>query len=306
VPDTPEPSVAPRPEATETTVAAAAVSRAPLAPQAENFAFAVQMLAPDDATLAQTNPADTLTEPQINQPKPAVTQPPSVPAPPQATQSQTSSNSTRETQSSAPDSKTADTRDPKVADLPQLGQTQGTVTRWSDITATVQPSEVTSAPLSSELAEPAHASAVLAAQGTHLMAPEPPKTSATSDILLHLTDNDQSSAAIRVADRAGTVSVSVHASDPVLRESLRSNLEELSTQLNQQGWRAELLKPAAIAAQSESQRDSHAGGQRSSQQQPSFGGDRQPQRDRRTQGGQWQQELEQQISGGDAQTGGKG
>ena len=89
-------------------------------------------------------------------------------------------------------------------------------------------------------------------------------------------------------------------------ESLRSNLEELSTQLNQQGWRAELLKPAAIAAQSESQRDSHAGGQRSSQQQPSFGGDRQPQRDRRTQGGQWQQELEQQISGGDAQTGGKG
>jgi hypothetical protein len=133
-----------------------------------------------------------------------------------------------------------------------------------------------------------------------------PKASATSEILLHLTGDDQSSAAIRIADRAGSVNVSVHASDPVLRESLRSNLGELSTQLNDQGWKTDVTKSAAVAAQSGSQQDSHTGGQQDSQQQQPFGGDRQPQRDRRANGGQWQQELDQQISGGDAHPGGNG
>jgi hypothetical protein len=144
----------------------------------------------------------------------------------------------------------------------------------------------------------------LAPQEAHLAAPELPKTPASSEILLHLTGNDQTSAAIRVADRAGAVSVSVHASDPVLRESLRSNLGELSTQLNVQGWKADVTKSAAVAAQSGSQQDSHESGQRGSQQQQASGGDRQPQRDRRSTGGQWQQELDQQISGGNAHSGG--
>ena len=117
-------------------------------------------------------------------------------------------------------------------------------------------------------------------------------------------DNDQSSVAIRVADRAGAVNVSVHASDPVLRDSLRSNLGELSSQLSEQGWKAEALQTVATAAPSDSRQDSHGGGQQSSQQQQSFGGDRQPQRDRRSSGNQWQQELEQQISGGNAHPGG--
>ncbi len=136
------------------------------------------------------------------------------------------------------------------------------------------------------------------------MAPELPRTSASSEILLHLTGNDESSAAIRVADRAGTVNVSVHASDPVLRESLRSNLGELSTQLNAQGWKADVMKTAVVATHSESQQDSHAGGQRGSQQQQSSGAERQPQRGRRVNGGQWQQELDQQTTGGDALPGG--
>jgi hypothetical protein len=159
-----------------------------------------------------------------------------------------------------------------------------------------------------ELAEAPHAGSTLVAQETHMVAPELPKTSASSEILLHLTDNDQSAAVIRVADRAGSVSVSVHASDPVLRESLRSNLGELSNQLAQQGWKAEMLKPAAFAAQSESQQDSHSGGQQSPQQQQqhSSGGERQSQRDRRTPSGIWQQELDQQISSGDAHPGGNG
>jgi len=141
-------------------------------------------------------------------------------------------------------------------------------------------------------------------QESHLLAPEIPKTPGSSEILLHLTDNDQSYAAIRVADRAGSVNVSVHASDPVLRESLRSNLGDLSNQLNDQGWRADLIKSTAAPTQSGSQPDSHGGEQRGSQQQQSFGGDRQPQRDRRASGGQWQQELDREISGDAAHSGG--
>jgi hypothetical protein len=99
------------------------------------------------------------------------------------------------------------------------------------------------------------------------------------------------------------VNVSVHASDPVLRESLRANLGDLSNQLSTQGWKADVIKSAAVATPSGSQQDAHAGEQRGSGQQSS-GGERQPQRDRRANGGQWQQELDQQISGGDAHSGG--
>jgi hypothetical protein len=169
----------------------------------------------------------------------------------------------------------------------------------------LQAPEIGTMPGMPESPEAAHANLPLAAQETHLVAPELPKTSASSEILLHLTGNDQSSAAIRVADRAGSVSVSVHASDPVLRESLRSNLGELSANLANQGWKTDVTKPATVATQSGDQQDAHQGGQRGSQQQ-SFGGDRQPQRDRRANGGQWQQELDQQTSGGDAHPGGNG
>jgi hypothetical protein len=303
-PETPESNVATESEAIDG--AAAAKSQAPLAPQAENLAFAVRMIAPDDAVLTEAQAAISAAQPQISQTKPAVTQPAPAQAPQQPAESETSSNSKIETQSPAPDTAKTDTRDSKAADLPQSGQTQETVTRWSDVSTAPLPSEINLAPPSSGLAEAAHDSPVLAAQETHLTAPELPRTSASTDILLHLTGADQSSAAIRVAERAGTVNVSVHAADPVLRESLRSNIEQLSSQLTGQGWKADVMKPAAVAAQSDSQQDSHSGGQRSSQQQQSSGGDRQPQRDRRAQAGYWQQEFEQQISGGDAQTGGNG
>jgi hypothetical protein len=157
-----------------------------------------------------------------------------------------------------------------------------------------------------EPTEATHPNLPLAAQEAHLSAPELPKASASSEILLHLTSNDQTSAAIRVADRAGSVNVSVHASDPVLRETLRANLGDLSNQLSNQGWKADVVKSAAVATPPGSQQDSHAGEQRGSQQQSSGGGERQPQRDRRANGGQWQQELDQQISGGDAHSGGIG
>jgi hypothetical protein len=183
-------------------------------------------------------------------------------------------------------------------------QTSGPAPHWN-AAAFLQTSEVASQPGAPESAEAVHTTWPLATQEAHLLAPELPKTTASSEILLHLTSNDESAAAIRVADRGGSVNVSVHASDPVLRESLRSNLGELSTQLNDQGWKADVTKSAAtVAAQSGSQQDFHQGGQRGSQQQQSFGGERPPQRDRRSNSGQWQQEMDQLITGGDAHSGG--
>jgi hypothetical protein len=171
----------------------------------------------------------------------------------------------------------------------------------------VQPTATNAPSSASELAEPpTHATPAIAAQDLHLTAPEAPKAPASSEILLHLTGTDQAAAAIRVADRGGVVNVSVHAPDATLRESLRSNLGELSAQLNQQGWKAEVNKPVAVAAQADSQQDSHAGDQRPPQQQQHASAGDQQQRGRRNPGGGWQQELEQQFSSGNALPGGNG
>jgi len=316
----PETLITPQRADVAATVATVPEARVTLKP--ENLAFTARTLTPDDAPVTQTKPLGTLTDPQVTQPLRAIAQAAPTPATTQPQQSQptqqtqqaaqaqqpangSESTSTHAAPSPVPDTDKTDATTPKSADLIQPAQTQQTVTHWSEVSI-LQPSETRSSSLSSELAEPAHASSTLAAQETHLTAPELPKTSTSTDILLHLTDNDQSSVAIRVADRAGAVNVSVHASDPVLRDSLRSNLGELSSQLSEQGWKAEALQSVATAAPSDSRQDSHGGGQQSSQQQQSFGGDRQPQRDRRSSGNQWQQELEQQISGGDARPGGKG
>jgi len=201
-----------------------------------------------------------------------------------------------------PETEKSNTVPQKQFDLLGTEQTIRVTQHWTDAFA-LQAPELGSVAFAPVRAEEVHSNLPLTAQETYSLAPELPGTSAGTEILLHLTGNDQSSAAIRVADRAGSVNVSVHASDPVLRESLRSNLGELSAQLNTQGWKADVLKSSAVVVHSESPQDSHSGGQRGSQQQQSSGHDRQPQRDRRANGGQWQQELDQQITGGNAQPG---
>jgi hypothetical protein len=137
------------------------------------------------------------------------------------------------------------------------------------------------------------------------MAPESPKATATSEILLHLSGNDQSTAAVRVIDRSGTVNVAVHASDPVLRTSLRSNLGELATQLNGQGFKTDIVKSTGLAAHADNARDSRHDGERSTgQQQQSTPGERQSQRQRRTGSERWLDELEQETSGDAGSPGG--
>jgi hypothetical protein len=285
----------------------------PLLPEAENFAFALQMLGLDSTSSITTSetpvtPSEIPVAPtkgSVAQPQPSNSQ---QPAPPPV--DQISSAPQRETPSSSPQAEPETEKSnagvQNQPDLLKAPQTPEVIPHLNETTVFQAP-EPGSLAATPEPTETAHSNLPLAVQEAHFSAPEIPNTSASSEILLHLTGNGESSAAIRIADRAGSVNVSVHASDPVLRESLRSNLGELSTQLNAQGWKADVVKSAAaaVATHSESQQDSQANGQRGSQQQSS-GGERQPQRDRRANGGQWQQELDQQITGGDAHPGGNG
>ncbi len=280
--------------------------RTPLLPQAENFAFAVRMLgldSPRHSSLTESKASVTNSETVAPQPKSPVTRPQSSDSQPKPLQSQPSSDTRHETQPAAHETERSDNSGHDPSHLVEPQQTPGVTGHWNDA-GVFQTPQHGSVELAPEPAQAARPDLPLAAQESHLLAPELPKTSASSEILLHLTGNDQTSAAIRIADRAGAVNVSVHASDPVLRESLRSNLGDLSNQLSAQGWRTDALKSAPVAAHAGGQQDSHAGGERSSGQQQSNGGDRQPQRERRANGGQWQQELEQQITGGSAHPGG--
>jgi len=146
--------------------------------------------------------------------------------------------------------------------------------------------------------ETMHTSAVSGVHDVQAILPEAPKATPSAEILLHLPGKDQSVAAVRLVDRSGTVNVSVHASDPELRNTLRSSLGDLASQLNGQGFKTEVVKPTVVAAHADNAQDSRHDGQRSaSHQQQSTPGDRQPQRDRRTNSGQWLEELEQETSG---------
>ncbi len=132
----------------------------------------------------------------------------------------------------------------------------------------------------------------------------PPRMNLNNEILLNL-GNGQSSAAVRLVDRAGTISVSVHASDQDLRNSLRSNLSDLTTQLNAQGVRTEVLKTVSAQSPPESRQEQGSQQQRPSSQQHSFSqNDRQSQRDRRA-SSQWLEELAEQAGASTLQPGGK-
>lgn len=293
--------------------------KAPLLPDARNFAFAVRMVEPEpqptpahaSAALpkailnnsdAPAPAAKGIVAPQPSQPQNSTVQNGDLQQLHTA-QNQPSGDSQRDAagptvqpEKPAPVSK-------NQADLLQSQPKTDAGTRASDLPVFQMPPA--QPPMgASEATDHNQTAATLLVQDTHLLTPDAPKPAAGAEILLHLNDGSQSSAAIRVADRAGAVNVSVHASDPGLRESLRSNLGELSAQLNQQGWKADVAKTAVAATHPESQQDSHWTGQRGGQQQQqSSNGDR-PQRDRRGNNGEWHQELEQQVSGGSARPGG--
>src|SRR5579864_7790568 len=149
--------------------------------------------------------------------------------------------------------------------------------------------------------EPLHGTPArsVAIQDVQPTLPEIPKPPTSTEILLHFAGQDQSSASVRVVDRSGTVNVTVHAADADLRNSLRSNLSDLASQLTGQGFKTDVVKPAVIAANADNQHDSRHSGQDSSgqQQNQSAQDGRQPQRDRRANSERWRDEFEQQASG---------
>ena len=145
--------------------------------------------------------------------------------------------------------------------------------------------------------ETSHTSAPAAIHEIQPITPEVPRVPATSEILLQLGSKEQP-ASIRVSDRGGAVNVTVHAADPDLRSSLRSNLGDLASQLSHQGWKAEVVKSGTVLTRTETPQDPGHDGQRSSGQQHSFTqGERQQSRDRRTNSNEWLSEFEEQTSG---------
>jgi hypothetical protein len=149
----------------------------------------------------------------------------------------------------------------------------------------------------------------LAIQDIQPTLPEMPKPPASTEIMLQLAGQDQSTASVRVVDRMGTINVTVHAADADLRSSLRSNLSDLASQLSGQGYKTEMVKPAVLAANADNQHDSRQSGRDASgQQQPQhqFTPDgRQNARDRRASSDRWRDQLEQETSGTPGAPGGK-
>ena len=103
------------------------------------------------------------------------------------------------------------------------------------------------------------------ARPAELELPEPGPQPVSRDVSWHLADGD-SSVDIRVAERAGEVSVTVHTPNRDLADSLRADLPDLVGKLRQSGFQAEVWRPAA--AQSDAGRRNGSDAAPSQQQSP--------------------------------------
>jgi hypothetical protein len=74
-----------------------------------------------------------------------------------------------------------------------------------------------------------------------------PSASPLNEITLRVANADQTSASIRMVDHNGELRVAVRASDPQLADSLRGNVEQLTSRLNNNGWNTEVWKPSVVA-----------------------------------------------------------
>lgn len=267
---------------------AAASTRIAPAPSAGSLAFAVQLgsvAAPVSKTIPAAAPKLTAANP--------------VPAQASGPKPQFSQAALAGAQSKQQDTSDADRRSPAVEPAAPIHEAAPATA--FEAAASAQAADF-SEPSARTIATPAVHDAQPVAQEPNRVTPP-----ANTEILLHLTaGKDQPNAAVRVVDRAGTVNVSVHAADPDLRSSLRSNLNDLASQLSGQGFKTELVKPAVIAARMENGQDS-----RHDEQQRSGGnahhytpGQRQPQRDRDAKSDRWLAELDEEFSGNSRNQGG--
>lgn len=260
---------------------------AALAPQSGNLAFSLKMM---ESTL-QARHAQQVAQPELTDRNQAATQIKSAEHNPAALLAPNATHAT-----SSPMSPAA---------IPgEVAAAAATVSPvWNEAAAAPQLNVSPDTQLS-EPHQPANLSTVAALYDAQPILPEAPRPSAASEILLQLGGKDQA-AAIRVTDRAGAVNVSVHATDPDLRSSLRSNLGDLASQLTHQGWKTEVVKSGTTLTRGETSQDPHQDGQRSpGQQHSSSQGERQSQRDRRGSSGQWLAAFEEQASGNSGNPGG--
>src|SRR5207247_5609571 len=78
-------------------------------------------------------------------------------------------------------------------------------------------------------------------------------SSHVQEISIRVAGPEQNSASIRMIQSAGEIRVAVRASDPQLAESLRGNVEQLTSRFNSNGLSAEVWKPNAVPAAARAQ-----------------------------------------------------
>jgi hypothetical protein len=129
------------------------------------------------------------------------------------------------------------------------------------------------------------------------------------DISLQVTQPGKEGVDVRVVQTGSEVRVSVHSGDPGLASGLRQGLSELQGRLEENGYRAEMWRPADSAAPASSTSGAHtaSGHSRGGDAQPQSGGSQQDGGRRNQQQPnqpRWVEELESSLTGGEKSSGG--
>ena len=102
-------------------------------------------------------------------------------------------------------------------------------------------------------------------------------------ISLQLAGNNSANVAVQLKERAGKIEVAVHSSDTQLNRSLQSDLGDLVTKLENQGFKTQAWIPSAARYAPSTH---NAGGPAASQQHPQHAGSQQDTPERREQSGE--------------------
>ncbi len=168
----------------------------------------------------------------------------------------------------------------------------------------IQPARITTD------AEPAQAPHQIAATPLTTEEPAAPKAPATN-ISLQVGSATGQVVEVRLSERSGELRVAVHTPDSDMAQGLRQGLSDLTTKLNENGYRAETWHPADSSALSFSAAKDADNGQGHSSnggsEQQSQGGPQQQNPGRQNQNPsnrpRWVQELETNLHGGEQTSG---
>jgi hypothetical protein len=175
----------------------------------------------------------------------------------------------------------------------------------SAIAAFESSAEPISAAHSQPVAAAAHDAEALSPQTDSLPKPAAP----LKDISLQLTQPGKESVDVRVVQAGSEVRISVHSGDAALASGLRQGLSELQGRLEENGYRAEMWRPAVSASPVSSTPGTQTapGHSRGGDAQPQSGGSQQDGGRRNQQQSnqpRWVEELESSLTGGEKSSGG--